>query len=95
MSLECSTKGYGGLQMTNKENAIQDSFSITAVSKSDILYVFKDTDLYQQVKDRVTEMDNTEMESLASKLADDYCTQLFWGSLRIIFEDRFLAERSH
>ncbi len=81
--------------MINKEKAIRDSFSITAVSKSDILYVFKDTDLYQQVKNRVTKMDNTEMESLASKLADDYCTQLFWGSLRIIFEDRFLAKRSH
>ncbi|MFC1816092.1 hypothetical protein ACFL0M_09130 [Thermodesulfobacteriota bacterium] len=35
-------------------------------------------------------MDDREMRQLASKLADDYCNQLFWDSLRIIFEDRFL-----
>lgn len=35
------------------------------------------------------------MEILASKLADDYCEQLFWDSLKVIFESAFLKQEEY
>lgn len=67
-------------------------FKITSVCIEDILQAYKDIDspLLEKVEKRVETLEEWEMEGLASKLADDYCNQLFWDSLRIIFEDRFL-----
>lgn len=66
-------------------------YSITSLSKDDIIDAFQGYEILKQVTNKVSEMDDSDMEYLARKLADDYCNQLFWDSLRIIFEDRFLS----
>ena len=68
----------------------KEFFPITSVSKEDIIHAFQNTDIADLVKERVVKMDDGEMNKLASKMADDYCEQMFWNSLRIIFEERFL-----
>ena len=68
----------------------KEFFPITSVSKEDIIHAFQNTDIADLVKERVVNMDDGEMNKLASKMADDYCEQMFWNSLRIIFEERFL-----
>ena len=70
----------------------REFFPITSVSRDDIVQAFEETDMQEQVKQRVEKLDDSEMEYLASKMADDYCEQLFWDSLRTIFELRFLEE---
>lgn len=67
-------------------------FPITSVSKEDIIHAFQNTDIAEPVKEIVAKMDDGEMNELASKMADDYCNQMFWNSLRIIFEERFLKK---
>ncbi|MCA6368265.1 MAG: hypothetical protein IM631_12170 [Cytophagales bacterium] len=69
---------------------INKPFVISTVCKADLLGlerelannkvvpVFKKSDI-----NRLTEAD---MERLASKLANDYCEQLYWSSLEIIAE---------
>ncbi len=74
-----------------KGSGIDKPFQITTVCKADILGLekfdegtanavpmFKASDVK-----RLTEAD---MERIASKLANDYCEQLFWTSLEIIVE---------
>ena len=75
-----------------KDKSAKEFFPITSVSKEDIIHAFKNTDILKQVKKRVAEMDDSEMKGLASKMADDYCNQMFWDSLKIIFEERFLEK---
>jgi hypothetical protein len=65
-------------------------FEITSVSKGDILQAFEESDQLEQVKKRIAEIDESEMTQLAGKLAEDYCNQLFWDSLRTTFETLFL-----
>jgi len=65
-------------------------FSITSICKADILDAFKEYDNFDIVKKRVEELDDADMKHLASKMADDYLEQLYWDSLRIIFEYQFL-----
>lgn len=64
-------------------------FKITSISKDDLLGEFNGN---KKAIRRIQALDNEEMSYLAEKMADDYCEQLFWSSLRIIFEDRFLKE---
>ena len=71
----------------------KEMFSVTYVCRGDIIYAFEDADIFEEVKARVNRMDDSDMECLASKMADDYCNQMFWESLRIIFEDRFLEQQ--
>jgi len=73
-----------------KDKSEKEFFQITSVSKEDIIHAFKNTDILKRVKEKVVEMDDSEMKELASKMADDYCEQMFWESLKIIFEERFL-----
>lgn len=54
----------------------QESFPITSVSREDLESKGFDT----------TEVSDLQMERLASKMADDYCEQLFWSSMDIIAE---------
>ena len=49
-------------------------FRITSVCRADLEGIGFDTAL----------VDDGTMKELAEKLADDYCEQLFWGSLDII-----------
>ncbi len=67
-------------------------YKITSVCKEDILAAFEGRDELPEIKKRLMEMTSSEMERLASKLSDDYHNQLFWDSLRIIFEDGFMEE---
>lgn len=69
------------------------SFVITSISKEDIEEAFIDrdgSDDYEKICQTIDELDDVQMGWLASKLADDYINQLFWSSLKIIFEEEFL-----
>lgn len=68
----------------------KEMFPVTYVCGEDIIHAFKESDMFEQVKKKVKMMDNSDMTYLAGKLADDYCEQLFWDSLKIIFEERFI-----
>ena len=64
----------------------KEMFPITSVCRDDIIHAFRDTDVLEQVKKKVKIMDDTEMEYLASKLADDYCEQLYYIPLPLTVE---------
>ena len=51
-------------------------FEITSVHRDDLEHAGFDA----------SQVDDTAMERLASKMADDYCEQLFWEHLPIIAE---------
>lgn len=57
----------------------KEYFPITSVSRADLESLGFDT---SNISDEI-------MEHLASKLADDYCEQLFWISLKVIASDYF------
>lgn len=57
----------------------RENFPITSVSRADLKALGFDT----------SNVSDDTMEHLASKLADDYCEQLFWISLRVLAEDYF------
>jgi len=65
-------------------------YPITSVCKEDISNCFIGEKNYDEVKKRLKNMKVNEMKYLASKLADDYCGQLYWISLKSIFKDKFL-----
>ena len=54
----------------------KSDFPITSVSREDLEAKGFD----------VSEVDDATMERLASRMADDYCEQLFWTSMEIIAE---------
>lgn len=55
----------------------QEFFKITSVCRDDLNGIGFDT----------SKVDDSTMKRLASKLANDYCEQMFWTSLEIIAED--------
>ena len=59
-----------------RTNRLDKGFEITSVAREDLEYLGFNTS-------RVNE---TTMKRLASKMADDYCEQLFWDSLQVIAE---------
>lgn len=61
----------------------KESFVITEVSREDLEALDFDT----------SNVSDETMERLASKLADDYCEQLFWTSLDIIAEYMEIPKR--
>ena len=67
----------------------EESFPITSVCKDDLRETFKGD---KEALKKIDEMDEHDMKYLATDLADDYCNQLFWDSLRIIFESGFLEK---
>ena len=77
-------KTESNLNVTRKK---QEYFPVTFISKDDINHAFNND---PKVKKIVTGMDDTDMKNLASKMADDYCEQLFWESLKAIFELKFM-----
>jgi hypothetical protein len=78
--------------MVRKE---REFYPITSVCKDDIIRAFGDDDkkTKRKVRARLKKMTKDEMIYLAEKLADDYCNQLYWDSLRYIFKDKFLRQR--
>ena len=57
----------------------KEDFPITSISREDLEALGFDT----------SNVSDDTMEHLASKLADDYCEQLFWISLGVLAEDYF------
>lgn len=55
---------------------MKDSFVISRVSREDLEAIGFDT----------SNVSDSTMEKLASRLGDDYCDQLFWISLDIMAE---------
>lgn len=64
------------VDLDNIKEQNRESFPITSVSRGDLDAKGFDT----------SEVDDATMERLASKMADDYCEQLFWSSMEIIAE---------
>ena len=62
-----------------------DYFRITSVHREDIEKCFEEAGKPELAK-RAKKLTDSEMDYIADKLADDYCNQLFWGSLEIIAE---------
>lgn len=66
--------------MTKTKNVFSEvnyqDFPITSLCRADLESIGFDT----------RAVDDATMQELAGKLADDYCEQLFWGSLKIIAE---------
>jgi hypothetical protein len=65
-------------------------FNITSVCREDILNAFRGSDKFAVVRKLVSEMSDVEMTVFARYMAEDYCEQLFWDSLKVIFEDRYV-----
>jgi hypothetical protein len=59
------------------------AFPITSVCRADLEHAGFDT----------ANVDEWTMQELAEKLADDYCEQLFWGSLEILADDLKIPRR--
>ena len=64
-------------------------FVITRLSKDDLRAVFKDNAKALEI---IEKLDDCKMRMLAEKMAADYLNQLYWISLKTIFEDNFLEE---
>ena len=71
----------------NSFNQNREFFPITSVCKDDIFHIFSDDN---EAKKAIEKMDDGDMETLASKLANDYCDQLYWDSLKVIVEMAFM-----
>lgn len=65
-------------------------FPITSVCREDIIMAFEGED--KNYKSMIPTITDDEMKWIARKLADDYCEQLYWSSLRH-FAKRVLTER--
>lgn len=59
----------------------KEFFKITSTCKDDMKHVLPGR------VDEIDKLDEDDMTLIASKLADDYCEQLYWGSLRILLEN--------
>jgi len=78
---------------TNRaDEYLKEYFSITSVSKEDIRQAIRNDKgkVTKAENKRIESLDESEMERLAEKLADDYCNQLYWISLNTLFQDRIM-----
>jgi hypothetical protein len=85
---------YGDIMITTT-NDLERSYQITALSKDDIRCLYDDLESkkperFRQIMELIDSMDDIEMRDLACDMASDYLEQLFWSSLRILFEQNFL-----
>ena len=62
-----------------KENT-EKFYEITSTCKDDI------RSMEYFTEEQIQSLDDRDMERIASKLANDYCEQLYWSSLKIITE---------
>jgi len=74
-----------------EENNINEEkfYPITKVCKQDLRNLFKGD---EKALKKIEGLDDDDMTRLAEKMADDYLEQLYWQSLKIIFENYFLKE---
>jgi hypothetical protein len=78
------------LTFLSQENINLDCAPVTYICKDDIIHAFPNN---SEVKTIVKRLDDADMKHLASKMVDDYCEQLFWESLKIIFELNFMSTK--
>jgi hypothetical protein len=77
---------------SNIENPTYDERSILAQLTGELPYFRVTTvsrDDFRAKGFDVSGVSDSDMESLAGKMADDYCDQLYWGSLSCIASDYF------
>lgn len=75
---------------------VDKKYPITSVCKADIFMCYielEGTKQGEKIEEKLATMTDIDMEYLAHKLSDDYCEQLFWNSLKNIFESKFLNKR--
>jgi len=72
---------------------LSKAFPITSVCRDDLWHAFAGTSDEMQGGKRMLMMTDNEMTQLARYMAEDYCSQLFHDSLRIIFRERFMKVR--
>lgn len=67
----------------------KEYFPISRLHRDDIKHLYEDNSNYEKICDSVDNLSDQEMEYIARKLGDDYCEQLFWTSLQLIYEEHF------
>mgnify|MGYP000871783130 CR=1 FL=1 len=75
----CTNRNYDETISDFNVDGIDKPYEITSVCRADIGNVF-DCAVAKSMTD-------SEMKTIASKMEDDYCDQLFWQSLKIITQD--------
>jgi len=86
------------LEAMKNENG--EYFKVTSLHKNDLRDLVKNDcygcdDSPERRKEVLTIIDNltdVEMKTLASKLSDDYCNQLYWSSLELTFASLYLEK---
>ncbi len=76
------------MEIKQHNNNTKEFFPITSVCKDDLFQLFSDDSRAIHVMEK---LENGDMVNLAMQLANDYCEQLFWESLKAIFESEFLT----
>jgi len=66
-------------------------YVITRLSKFDLRNLYKDN---KEALEIIESLTDTDMEYLAEKMADDYLEQLYWSSLKTIFEDLYKNKKA-
>jgi len=66
-------------------------YVITRLSKFDLRNLYKDN---KEALEIIESLTDTDMEYLAEKMADDYLEQLYWSSLKTIFEDLYRNKKA-
>ncbi len=67
----------------------EKTFKIASVSKADIINIYEEKKDFEKIKAKIEKMSDSDMKNVASKMADDYYTKLFWKSLKTIIENYF------
>jgi hypothetical protein len=67
-------------------------YPITRLCKDDIIEAFEGEDTKFDIKKETKKISDKEMKWIARRLADDYCEQLYWESLRYLAK-RVIEER--
>ncbi len=70
----------------NESIELDKSFEITSVCMADLFDIASEDESAIISKSNIMRLDESDMRRIASKMADDYCDQLYWNSLRIIVE---------
>lgn len=78
-------------EQPNAQSESDEYYTVTSVHKDDLRRLYRGDSTVLRIID---ELDDRDMSWLARKLEDDYVQQLYWDSLQINFERRFLNEET-
>ena len=93
--MDCTSEATDmGVKVLLQKKEDNQYYKVTSTCKEDIIRAFEDINTpkeeMKKIKKRVKSLKDNEMLVLASDLSDDYCEQLYWDSLRSIFEGRYM-----